>query len=141
MNFRIRRHDKRNILLEELVPGGLHPVTRERGEAKWVEVGAFGKLPDLIHHLLSREIAISDGTLATQIPALLAEIRAAEARIVKALVNAELEQLRRFVTAFDAWWSTEPMATSEVTYWEATQIVKLQDEMLAARGAIQGDEG
>lgn len=86
-NFRIGHPDKRNWTLEELIPGGLHPTTKERGPDKWEIVGYYGSPEDLARHLLKRQIELPEGTLQTQLKDLLAEVKAAEARIVEALTK------------------------------------------------------
>lgn len=86
-NFRIRRYDAKNLVLETLVPGGLHPITQQPGPDRWEIVGYFGKLSDLLIYLLNQQIAIPGGTLETQINNLLAELQAAEARVVATLKN------------------------------------------------------
>lgn len=87
MTFRIARYDAKNLVIEELIPGGLHPVTRKPSDDKWKTIGYFGRLEDLVRFLLNRQIQIPDGTLETQIPALLAEIKAAEARTLETLAE------------------------------------------------------
>lgn len=91
MNFRIARYDARNWVLEEFLPGGLHPVTRQQGKGKWEAVGYYGKLEDLAIALLNRQIEVPDGTLQNQVKDLLVEIQAAEIRIAEELKQVTAE--------------------------------------------------
>jgi len=85
-NFRIiRSPDKKCWIYQEFVPGGIHPVTKERGPDKWEIVGYYGKLEDLAIYLLNRQIEVPEGTLQEQIKGLRAEVKAAEARIAESL--------------------------------------------------------
>lgn len=85
MSFRIRRPDERNWILEQLVPGGIHPTTRQPGQDRWEVVGYYGKLEDLARYLVDRQIEVPEGTLQDQIKGLLVELKAAEGRILEEL--------------------------------------------------------
>ena len=82
-NFRIAHPDKRNWTLEELTPGGLNPTTKEQGPDTWKIVGYYGSPEDLAKYILRRQIELPDGTLQSQIKDFIAEIKAAETRIVQ----------------------------------------------------------
>ena len=83
--LRIGRPDKRNWTIEELTPGGLHPITREQAPAKWGIVGYYGSPEDLAKYLLRHQIELPVGNLQTQLIELLTEIKAAEQRITEML--------------------------------------------------------
>jgi hypothetical protein len=83
-DFRIGRPDPKNWTLEEWRTGP-NRKTRELSPGHWAVVGYYGKLEDLIKALVNRQIVLPDGTLAEQIPALLSELKAAEARIFDSL--------------------------------------------------------
>lgn len=83
--FRVRRYNELNWTLEEWIPGGLHPVTKQPGSGKWVITGYYGKLKDLAVYLLNRQIEVPEGTLGEQVPALIEAIKAAEVRIAETL--------------------------------------------------------
>ena len=60
--YRIRRYDSLNVVVERLVPGGKHPTTGEIGKDKWRILGFYGglsqalsRIPD--HLAMNPEIA------------------------------------------------------------------------------------
>lgn len=84
MAFRVRRLDERNLVVEEWSTA-INTHTGEPSPGHWRIEGYFGRYEDVASYLLNRQIEIPTGSLETQIPALLAEIKAAEARIVEEL--------------------------------------------------------
>lgn len=71
-------------MLEEW-SNGINRKTKRQSTGHWRTVGYYGKLFDLAAYLLNYQIETPTGTLTEQIPALIAEIKAAEARITEIL--------------------------------------------------------
>lgn len=92
VDFRIARLDERNLILEEWCTG-VNSRTGKVSSGYWKTVGYFGKVEDLAICLLNRQIEVPEGTLPGQIPALLAEVKAAEARIAERLKQLEAPML------------------------------------------------
>ena len=87
--FKITRSgDERCWIYEEWLAGGISRKTGQPSPGYWHTVGYYGSPEDLAKYLLRRQIEVPEGTLQTQLKDLLAEIKAAEARIVEGLRQA-----------------------------------------------------
>jgi len=82
MSYRLRRYDAKNIVIEELVPGGLHPITRELGPEHWETYGYYGKLEDTISPLINLLLEIPDADLSGQVRSLSGQLIAVKAEII-----------------------------------------------------------
>jgi len=89
-DFRIRRYNELNLVIEEFKTGGINPKTRQPSPGHWAVVGYYGRLEDLVKALVNRQITPPEGTLAEQIPAMLAELKVVEARILDSLTAARV---------------------------------------------------
>ena len=78
MQFRIAKYDSRNWVLQEYVKGGINPITREQAQDKWIDIGYYGKLKDLVVYLVDKSIILSDDGKE-----ILQAIKDAEANILK----------------------------------------------------------
>lgn len=90
MQLRIKRIPH-NWVLQELRPGGPHPITGNVGPDHWEDVGFYGQLCDLARAALNRSIIVPEGLLAEQMPALIKAVKEAEARLASMLTAPKEE--------------------------------------------------
>lgn len=84
--FRISRFDEKNIVLEELVEGGINPKTREKASDKWMVVGYYGQLKHVVSALVNRSIEVPHAdSLDEQLNLILAELKRVETSLLAQL--------------------------------------------------------
>lgn len=85
-SYRLRRYNEKNIVIEEFVSGGLHPITKLQGNDHWEVWGYYGKVEDAISPLFNLLVEIPDFDLAGQVKRLgeqLADVKTEVIEIVK----------------------------------------------------------